>query len=65
MCGGIVRAGNGVSTFSNYLVIANDESGERAAHPAFDVLCGQFYCSEYVGVCNGKDLGFQNIPTLG
>lgn len=59
---GIVRAGDGVRTFGNYLVVKNDQRSEGAPHPEFDVLCGQFYCSEYVGVCNGKDLGFQNIP---
>lgn len=62
MCGGIVGAGNGVSTFGNYLVVKNDHRGEGAAHPSLNVLCGQFNHSEYVGVCNGEDLGFQNIP---
>lgn len=64
MCGGIGGAGDRVCTLGNYLVVKNDQRGKRTAHTAFDVLCSQLYRPKYVGVCNGKDLGFQNILRL-
>jgi len=41
---GIVRGGNGVCSFGNYPVVANDDGGERTAVSGFDILCRQLYC---------------------